>query len=82
MTMGIDELICPMCGVGFDPALYSSCSSCPMQNGCILVCCPVCGYQTVAPERSAAARFAARFFTALKKPPNSAETSNLDGSVM
>lgn len=40
-------ITCPMCAFEFDPAGYSACSSCPLQPGCQLVCCPNCGYELV-----------------------------------
>jgi hypothetical protein len=41
-----------MCGTLFDPGEHAACQSCPLVKGCNLVCCPVCGYETVDPERS------------------------------
>ncbi len=44
---------CPICGNSFDPSSAAlSCQSCPINQGCQLVCCPRCGYSTVDPGRS------------------------------
>lgn len=48
-----EYVTCAMCGSRFEPAqLVSSCEACPMHKGCVLVCCPDCGYSTVDPRRS------------------------------
>lgn len=41
-----------MCGQRYDPDQNLACQTCPIQQGCNLVCCPSCGYQTVNPHRS------------------------------
>jgi Fe2+ transport system protein FeoA len=41
-----------MCGQRYDPDQNLACRTCPMHQGCTLVCCPACGYQTVNPRRS------------------------------
>ncbi|HZD56773.1 MAG TPA: hypothetical protein VE136_08630 [Anaerolineales bacterium] len=51
---------CPLCGTQFDPLEHAACQTCPLQPGCQLVCCPVCGYQTVDVEKSTLARLAGR----------------------
>jgi len=57
------QMICPMCGSQFDPDAQVSCKACPLQRNCQLVCCPMCGYETVNPARSLLARLAARWFS-------------------
>jgi hypothetical protein len=54
--MSGQNITCSMCGNIFDPAGRSSCKGCPLQKGCLLVCCPACGYETVDPGSSAVAR--------------------------
>jgi hypothetical protein len=50
-----------MCGHRFDPAVHIACQACPLQNGCQLTCCPVCGFEMVNPDRSILARLARRW---------------------
>lgn len=59
-------IICPMCGHRFNAKGNSACQACPLNSGCQMVCCPVCGYQTINPEGSALARMASQLFV-LKK---------------
>lgn len=44
----VEKLKCPLCGFEFKPEENPACSSCPFQKKCQVVCCPNCGYQTVA----------------------------------
>ena len=60
--MKTNEIICSMCGTHFDPAKNTACSTCPLQPGCQVVCCPACGFETVDPSRSRLARLASRLF--------------------
>ncbi len=53
-------MTCSMCGVSFDPAEHIACRACPVQKGCLLVCCPACGFEMVDPQRSVLARLALR----------------------
>lgn len=46
---------CPVCG-GMLQEQVTSCSRCPMNGGCGMLCCDNCGYETVAP-RSAVVDF-------------------------
>jgi hypothetical protein len=61
MNMDPNTIRCPICGHRFDPELHMACRTCPLQRGCKLVCCPVCGYETVNAEDSTLARLAKRF---------------------
>jgi hypothetical protein len=53
---------CALCGCEYDPTALSCQGRCPLAgpNGCGLICCPRCGYQTVDERRSAVARLLAR----------------------
>jgi hypothetical protein len=53
-------MTCTMCGHRFDPTKHTACRSCPLQRGCQLTCCPVCGFEMVNPERSILARLVKR----------------------
>lgn len=50
------ELTCGMCGNRFDPAANPACGSCPLNPGCLLCCCPACGFSMADPSRSWLAR--------------------------
>jgi len=50
-----------MCGHIFEPAENTSCAGCPLQKGCQLVCCPVCGFEMVDPQQSVLARLVMNF---------------------
>jgi Fe2+ transport system protein FeoA len=56
--MSSSLLKCAMCGFEYDSEQHRACASCPLQKGCDLVCCPVCGYQTVNLHKSVLARLA------------------------
>lgn len=37
---------CPLCGYEFtEEQARTACSSCPLSQGCNMVCCPNCGYE-------------------------------------
>lgn len=55
-------ITCAMCGHEFDPAGHQRCSSCPIQKGCQLVCCPECGYETINIHQSRLVQMIAKFF--------------------
>jgi hypothetical protein len=61
-AMKNNEIVCTMCGTTFDPANHASCQSCPLNKNCTLVCCPVCGFETVDPSQSRLARLASLLF--------------------
>lgn len=56
--MTTELITCMMCGHRFDPTAQMACIDCPLQKNCQLVCCPVCGYETVDPGKSYLARIA------------------------
>ena len=70
-------IVCPMCGHRFDSSAHQACKTCPLNRDCQLVCCPVCGYETVDPEKSGLARLASRLF-ASKYRPEQIEGSSAD----
>ncbi len=35
---------CPLCGVEFDAEGQGCRPSCPLSDGCRVICCPACGY--------------------------------------
>ncbi len=36
---------CPVCGFRYVEGRHSLCSSCPLNHGCQITCCPNCGYE-------------------------------------
>jgi len=40
---------CQLCGFQFEEGGQTICTSCPLNKGCELICCPNCGYQ-IPPE--------------------------------
>jgi Fe2+ transport system protein FeoA len=56
-------LTCPMCGHRFDASEHTACHSCPLNKGCVMICCPKCGYNTIDTRRSVFARLAAGLFS-------------------
>jgi len=69
---------CSMCGYDFDPSELACHASCPLGAGCMVICCPRCGYSTVDPERSRLTRRLLRMFD--RKSPATAPAS-LEGTV-
>ncbi len=61
------SLTCAMCGRPFDPVAHAACESCPLHDGCSLVCCPVCGFRTVDPGRSRILRLGIRLAGRLRR---------------
>lgn len=59
------EIICSMCGHAFNPAAHVRCTECPLKKGCLLICCPQCGYETVDIKQSSLARHASQLLTFL-----------------
>jgi Fe2+ transport system protein FeoA len=41
-------IVCELCGNRYEAADTALCSKCPLHSGCGLVCCPNCGYSTIA----------------------------------
>lgn len=64
----LDKLKCPLCGFKFNPEENPACSSCPFQKKCQVVCCPNCGYQTVA--KAEFTDFLSRLFPLRKEKKN------------
>jgi len=54
---------CTMCGHRYNPDDYPSCQECPLQAGCHLSCCPLCGYEMIDPDKSRLARWFSRLFS-------------------
>jgi hypothetical protein len=50
-------LTCSICGHVFDPTGQAACSSCPLNRGCQMVCCPACGTTNIDPAQSKLARW-------------------------
>jgi len=51
-----------MCGHQYDPSENAQCPTCPLNKNCQLICCPVCGYETVDVNRSGILRFITKLF--------------------
>jgi hypothetical protein len=54
------RMICPMCGLDFDPDDNTRCGGCFLKKKCETICCPRCGYETVV--ESSLIRIAKRLF--------------------
>ena len=65
-------MICPVCGFEYDETALDCHAACPMAQGCAIVCCPNCGYQSVDESKSALAKLLRRL---LKPAPPSASRS-------
>jgi Fe2+ transport system protein FeoA len=52
-------MCCVMCGYEFDAAELNCHRACPLARGCLVICCPRCGYSTVDPARTRLARWVA-----------------------
>lgn len=50
------RLNCSMCGYDFDADGQAACQSCPLHQGCTMVCCPACGYTTIDHTQSGLVR--------------------------
>jgi Fe2+ transport system protein FeoA len=48
---------CALCGHTYALEAHQGCLSCPLQPDCNIICCPVCGYSDVDPNKSKALRW-------------------------
>ncbi len=65
--MNTTPIKCPMCRNSFYPvATQGTCQSFPTRKGCQMVCCPVCGYETVDLNKSTLARAALNWMSWVK----------------
>jgi Fe2+ transport system protein FeoA len=77
------DITCTMCGQHFDPQAHLSCTACPLNGGCNLVCCPHCGYGDVNVYGSQFARKIAKLLRlkskslALKRGPSQSRWMSL-----
>ncbi|MBI5311126.1 MAG: hypothetical protein HZB14_08930 [Actinobacteria bacterium] len=44
--------VCGLCGHRYAESAHSGCASCPMNDGCLMTCCPSCGYSAPDPRNS------------------------------
>jgi hypothetical protein len=51
---------CALCGYDFDEQEQLCHVSCPLADGCAIICCPNCGYQVVDESKSGAVNLARR----------------------
>lgn len=61
--VGMAVTVCGLCGHSYAKSAHSGCQSCPLNDGCLMTCCPNCGYSAPDPRNSkllAAARGARR----------------------
>ncbi len=63
-------MICPLCGFEYDETALDCHAACPMAQGCAIVCCPNCGYQSVDESKSELAKLLRRL---LKSAPPAAQ---------
>lgn len=79
------ELTCPMCGNRFDPTAHLACERCPFNSGCMLSCCPACGYELPNPDRSQLVHLGSRIRgfarTALRRGSRARAVDPADGTV-
>lgn len=64
---------CPLCGHRFAKSGASACTSCPLNGGCNLICCPNCGYQQPDVRTSRLARWLNRWFKVQYPQPSAAD---------
>ena len=43
---------CGLCGFRYAESAHSGCAGCPLNDGCLLTCCPNCGYSAPEPGAS------------------------------
>jgi hypothetical protein len=44
--------VCGLCGHSYGESAHSGCKSCPLNDGCLMTCCPNCGYSEPDPNNS------------------------------
>jgi Fe2+ transport system protein FeoA len=57
-----------MCGYEFDAQQLACHSNCPLGDGCLVICCPRCGYGMVNPARSTLSQWARRLLARRARP--------------
>lgn len=50
-------VVCSMCGYRYSLAENSTCRACPLNPGCGLACCPMCGFESIDPSQSSLVRW-------------------------
>ncbi len=71
-------MICPLCGFEYDETALDCHAACPMAQGCAIVCCPNCGYQSVDESKSALAKLLRRLLK--HEPPSASRSKNNEPS--
>ncbi len=71
-------MICPLCGFEYDETALDCHAACPMAQGCAIVCCPNCGYQSVDESKSALAKLLRRLLK--PSPPGASRSKNNEPS--
>ncbi len=69
-------ITCSLCGSQFDPADNAACPTCPLNRGCKMVCCPVCGNTNINPAQSSLVRLVTKIFGGKQNGPALARPTN------
>lgn len=62
------QISCPLCGNQYDPKEQSACGSCPLHQGCRMVCCPYCGHTTIDPAHADTVKLSTWLLRLFKRP--------------
>jgi hypothetical protein len=46
------EIVCSLCGHRYTESAHTGCASCPINDSCLLTCCPNCGVSAPEPGSS------------------------------
>lgn len=66
----VTPMICGLCGHSYSESAHSGCEGCPLNDSCLMSCCPNCGYSAPDPANSkllAAARRVGKFAASRRK---------------
>lgn len=48
----VTPTICGLCGHCYSESAHTGCESCPLNDSCLMTCCPNCGYSAPDPANS------------------------------
>ena len=48
----VTPMICGLCGHSYSESASTGCEGCPLNDGCLMTCCPNCGHSAPDPANS------------------------------
>jgi hypothetical protein len=58
---------CPLCNHTFNPMEHPGCANCPLKKGCMIICCPSCGYSFPHQDQSTLVKWSSHLLSVVRK---------------